>query len=199
MAVIGSGALGLLTIAALRALNEPTGPLIATAKYAEQRQWAKELGADVVCEPGELERVVRSTTRSHVLGNKQLTGGIDAVVDCVGSEASIAQAVRVCAPGGTVHLVGMPGVTSVDLTPVWQREVALRGTYAYEVPVPGSDAAADAGDDFHTAIDLVRRLDLGRLVSATYPLSRYEDAIAHAATAGARGAVKVAFDLRGER
>jgi hypothetical protein len=93
----------------------------------------------------------------------------------------------------------MPGVTTVDLTTVWQREVALRGTYAYEVPVPGSDAEADAGDDFHTAIDLVRRLDLGRLVSATYPLSRYEDAIAHAATAGPRGAVKVAFDLRGER
>ncbi len=104
-----------------------------------------------------------------------------------------------CAPGGTVHLVGMPGVTTLDLTPVWQREVALRGTYAYEVPVPGSDAAADASDDFATAIDLVRRLDLGRLVTATYPLSRYEDAIAHAAGAGARGAVKVAFDLRGER
>ena len=201
VAVIGSGALGLLTIAALRALNEPGGPLIATAKYPEQRRWAKELGADVVCEPGELERVVRSTTKSHVLDNRQLTAGIDAVVDCVGSEASIAQAVRVCAPGGTVHLVGMPGVTSVDLTPVWQREVALRGTYAYEVPVPGSTDVAgyEAGDDFHTAIDLVRRLDLGRLVSATYPLSRYEDAVAHAATAGARGAVKVAFDLRGRK
>jgi len=199
LAVIGAGALGLLTIAALRALNEPAGPMIATAKYPEQRHWAKELGADVVCEPGELDRVVRSTTRSHVLGNKQLTGGIEAVVDCVGSEQSIGQAVRVCAPGGTVHLVGMPGVTTLDLTPVWQREVALRGTYAYEVPVPGSPAAADASDDFATAIDLVRRLDLGRLVTATYPLSRYEDAIAHAAGAGARGAVKVAFDLRGER
>ena len=39
----------------------------------------------------------------------------------------------------------------------------------------------------------------GRLVSATYPLSRYRDAIEHAASAGARGAVKVAFDLRNER
>ena len=41
--------------------------------------------------------------------------------------------------------------------------------------------------------------DLGRLVSTTYPLSRYEDAIAHAADAGRRGAVKIAFDLRNER
>jgi hypothetical protein len=36
-------------------------------------------------------------------------------------------------------------------------------------------------------------------VSATYPLSRYEEAITHAAQAGARGAVKIAFDLRSEK
>ncbi|HKH03662.1 MAG TPA: zinc-binding dehydrogenase [Acidimicrobiales bacterium] len=202
IAVIGAGALGLLTIAALRALDDGAvpgrGPIIATAKYTEQRRWAKELGADVVCAPGELERAVRSAVGAHVLDHGQLTGGVDAVVDCVGSEPSIAQAVRVCAPGGTVHLVGMPGVTSVDLTPVWQREVALRGAYAYEVPSPAAPAGA-SGDDFATAIDLVRRLDLGRLVTTTYPLSRYEDAIAHAAEAGIRGAVKVAFDLRGRQ
>jgi hypothetical protein len=37
------------------------------------------------------------------------------------------------------------------------------------------------------------------LVSASYPLDRYRDAIDHAANAGARGAVKVVFDLRGEK
>jgi hypothetical protein len=36
-------------------------------------------------------------------------------------------------------------------------------------------------------------------VTATYTLDRYRDAIDHAAHAGSRGAVKVAFDLRGER
>ena len=40
---------------------------------------------------------------------------------------------------------------------------------------------------------------LGRLVTATYPLARYRDAIEHAANAGARGAVKIAFDLRAEK
>ena len=35
--------------------------------------------------------------------------------------------------------------------------------------------------------------------SATYPLARYRDAIEHAANAGSRGAVKIAFDLRNER
>ena len=49
-----------------------------------------------------------------------------------------------------------------------------------------------------TAIDVIRRHDLGRLVSATYSLKDYTDAIAHAATAGRRGAVKIAFDMRGK-
>jgi threonine dehydrogenase-like Zn-dependent dehydrogenase len=191
VAVIGAGALGLFTIAALRSLVQPS-TLVATAKHPEQRRWAKELGADVVCAPGELDRAVRSATSSFVLDNGQLTCGIDAVVDCVGSEQSLGQAIRVVAPGGTVHMVGMPGVTTLDLTPVWQREVALRGVYAY-------DEHDDRTHDFATAVELIRGQDLGRLVTAAYPLSRYEDAIDHAAHAGVRGAVKVAFDLRAER
>jgi threonine dehydrogenase-like Zn-dependent dehydrogenase len=183
-AVIGSGTLGLLTIAALRNTQSSRGPVVATAKHPDQRRWARELGADMVCAPGELERVVRSATASLRLANGQLTSGVGAVIDCVGSPESIAQAVRVCAPGGNVHLVGMPGMTKVDLTPVWQREIRLGGVYAY------------TAEDFATAIALAGELRLGRLVSATYPLARYHDAIAHAADAGMRGAVKIAFDLR---
>ncbi|MEO7429754.1 MAG: zinc-binding dehydrogenase [Acidimicrobiales bacterium] len=186
VAVIGAGTLGLLTIAALRHLH-PGMEILATAKHPHQRTLAAELGAEVVVAPGELDRSVRARTGSMRLDNGQLSGGIAAVVDCVGSPESIAQALRVTAPGGTIHAVGMPGVTTVDLTPLWQREIALRGAYAYQ------------RDDFDTAIGLVRSLDLGRLVSATYPLRRYEDAIAHAASAGARGAVKIAFDLRSEK
>jgi threonine dehydrogenase-like Zn-dependent dehydrogenase len=185
-AVIGAGTLGLLTIAALRQAR-PDMEIVATAKHPHQRTLATELGADRVVAPGELDRAVRASTGSMRLDNGQLSGGIEAVVDCVGSAESIAQALRITAPGGTIHAVGMPGVTTVDLTPLWQREIALRGTYAYERA------------DFDTAFDLVRALDLSRLVSATYPLRRYEDAIAHAASAGARGAVKIAFDLRSEK
>ncbi len=185
VAVIGAGTLGLLTVAALRRLS-PATEIVATAKHAEQRRWAKELGADVVVEPGELARAVRATTGSMVVGG-QLTGGVPAVVDCVGSEASLGQALAVVAPGGTVHAVGMPGRTTLDLTSLWHRETVLRGCYAYHQA------------DFATAVDLVGELGLDRLVSATYPLARYEDAVAHAAEAGRRGAVKVAFDLRGQR
>jgi threonine dehydrogenase-like Zn-dependent dehydrogenase len=185
VAVIGAGTLGLLTIAAVRRLS-PATEIIATAKHPEQKRWAKELGADVTCAPGELTRAVRSTTGSMVIGN-QLTGGVPAVVDCVGTEATLTQALQVVAPGGTVHVVGMPAQTTLDLTALWHRETILRGCYAYERA------------DFETAAELVASSALDRLLSATYPLARYEEAIDHAANAGARGAVKIAFDLRGER
>jgi threonine dehydrogenase-like Zn-dependent dehydrogenase len=183
--VIGAGTLGLLTIAALRYFGEPH-VVIAAAKHPEQRTLAKELGADVIVEPDLLERAVRRATHS-LQADDQLTRGAGAVVDCVGTDASLAQALRVVAPGGTVHLVGMPGRVSVDLTPLWHREVAVRGAYAY------------TSEDFGKAFELVEARDLGRLVSALYPLDRYKDAIDHAANAGRRGAVKVAFDVRNER
>jgi hypothetical protein len=43
---------------------------------------------------------------------------------------------------------------------------------------------------------LVTELDLGQLVSEVFPLSDYKTAIEHAAQAGPRGLIKVAFDLR---
>ncbi len=185
VAVIGAGTLGLLTVAALRARGG-AGTIVATAKYPGQRRWAGELGADRVVAPDELVRVVRAATGSWRLGG-QLTGGFDAVVDCVGSADSIAQALSVVAPGGDVVMVGMPGHMALDLTPLWHRETNLRGCYAYNRA------------DFAAATELVATADLGRLVSATYPLDRYTEAVEHAAAAGRRDAVKIAFDLRGER
>lgn len=192
VAIIGAGTLGLLTLAALRHRTDVPGPIVITAKHPEQRRLARALGADHVVAPGELARLVRSVTGSFVLGateagGGQLTGGVGCVADCVGSAESVAQALQVVAPGGEVVLVGMPGHVGVDLTPLWHRETALRGCYAY------------TRDDFAAAVDVVRDADLGRLVSATYPLARYRDAIDHAANAGRRGAVKIAFDLRSEK
>jgi threonine dehydrogenase-like Zn-dependent dehydrogenase len=183
VAVIGTGTLGLLTIAALKA-EASIETLLATGKYAHQKSRAADLGADQVVAPRELARVIRSLTGSFVLDGGQLTGGVDLVVDCVGSEASLTQALKVVAPGGEVLVVGMPGHVTLDLTTLWHRETAVRGCYTYTRP------------DFDQALGLVADAGLERLLSATYPLARYTEAVEHAANAGARGAVKVAFDLR---
>jgi threonine dehydrogenase-like Zn-dependent dehydrogenase len=184
--ILGAGALGLLTLAALRRTCRVAQTIVVVAKHPEQRRWAKELGADRTVSPNELGRAVRSETASLMIGD-HLTGGAATVVDCVGTEASLSDSLRVVAPGGTVLVVGMPGHTHLDLTSLWHRESALRGCYAY------------ARADFDDALDLVREADLGRLVSAAYPLERYVEAIEHAADAGTRGAVRVVFDLRHEK
>src|SRR5439155_8405481 len=100
-----------------------------------------------------LRRAVRRVTRSLDTG-ATLTHGADVVIDCVGNEASLAEALSVVRPGGTVTMVGMPGRVSVDLTPLWHREARLIGTYAYDHAT------------FARAFDLVADAGLGCLVSA---------------------------------
>jgi hypothetical protein len=94
----------------------------------------------------------------------------------------------------------MPGKVTVDLAPLWHREVRLAGAYAYgtERPAPSPGEPEGEGDGtptFAVAFDVARAQRTGRLVSATYPLTRFEDAVAHAGAAGRRGAVKIAFDV----
>lgn len=190
VAVLGAGTLGLCTVAAL-ARDGAAGTVIAGAKHPGQRRLAAELGAGVVVEPAEVGRAVRRATGSMALTGPfvaepggRLSGGADVTMDCVGSPASIAQALSLTRPRGRVVLVGMPGPTRVDLTPLWHRELQLVGAYAYR------------HETFAAAFELVHRAGLDRLVSARYPLDRFADAIDHAAAAGRRGAVKIVFDLR---
>ncbi len=196
VAVIGAGTLGLLTTAALHTFN-PSTHLVVAAKHPEQQSFAKRFGATSVVDPSALVRAVRTVSKSMAIGDggiERLTGGADVVFDCVGNDASITQALRITKPGGRIVLVGMPASVTVDLTPLWHREITLVGAYAYGVEPMFADRRT-----FELAIDLVEQLKLGCLVSATYPLDHYEDAIAHAANAGSRGAVKIAFDMRAEK
>ncbi len=199
--VLGSGTLGLLTVAALRTHARPR-TIVATARYPEQRRMAAELGADLVTAPEEVRRAVRRATGSRAVSRgtggavDRLSGGADVVVDCVGSSGSLGDSMAVAGPRGRIVLVGMPATVTVELTPLWHRELELVGAYTY-----GTESLPDGttARTFDLAFDLVREHRLGRLVSATYPLSRYRGAISHAAAAGRRGAVKVAFDLRNEK
>lgn len=196
--ILGSGTLGLLTLAAVRKFTS-AGTVIAVAKHPHQRDLSRSLGADVIAAPDEMLRSVRRTTGSMAIGDGdivRLTGGADHIIDCVGNEASLAQALAAVRPRGRVTMVGMSGHVHVDLTGLWQREIQLVGAYAY-----GTETLPNGQRHrtFDLAFELVTSTDLGRLVTATYPLTRYNDAITHAAEAGRRGAVKIAFDLRHEK
>ena len=191
--VIGAGTLGLCVVAALARWREDVTRVIAVAKYPHQRELATKLGATSVASPSEVRRAVRRATGSWMLDNGQLSGGAPLVIDCAGTADSLAAALAVALPGGYLVLTGMPGQTNTDLTPLWQREVHLVGSYTY-----GPEPAVGGRHSFDLAFELAEAARLERLVSATYPLERSAEAVEHAASAGRRGAVKVAFDMRGE-
>lgn len=196
VAVIGAGTLGLLTLAAIARWSEPASVVVA-AKHPEQRRWARELAppdaAFTVCDPDQLLRAVRRDVGTLMVdadgAHPRLTQGAEVTIDCVGSADSLTAALAATRPGGRVLLVGMPAVTTLDLTPLWQREISVTGVYAYGTEVLDGQRHSS----FDLAAELVAAAQLGRLVSATYPLSRAADAIEHAGAAGRRGATKIAF------
>jgi threonine dehydrogenase-like Zn-dependent dehydrogenase len=237
VAVLGAGTLGLTVTAALAhlaATGRIPAPrvLLVGARYAHQQRLAREFGATEALPAEQLARAVRRHSHSLSFGGASgetatLSGGADVVVDCVGSAESIGQSLSMVRPRGTVALVGMPGKVTIDLAPLWHREVRLAGAYAYgceSVPAGsaavtgvgggagtgvGGGAAGAAGTSrrkkaaarpeelptFALAFEVVAAQSTGRLVSATYPLTRFEEAVAHAGAAGRRGAVKIAFDI----
>jgi len=197
--VIGAGTLGLLVTAALVAFRSP-GSITVGARYEHQGALAVELGADRAVRPTELLRAVRRRSSSFVV-SRHLSSGADTVFDCVGSAESIAQAISLVRPGGEVVLLGMPAAVRLDLAPLWHREVRLRGAYAYGTERQKGERSSSEEDGrgvrtFELAIALASKARLGRLVSARYPIERFDEAIAHAGSAGRLGAVKVVFDLR---
>ncbi len=204
VAIVGAGTLGLLVTAALTHLSGvglcPTPSVVLVgARYAHQQGLARQLGCTEALPPDQLPRAVRRHAHAMSYGGASgmtatLSSGADVVIDCVGSAESIAQSIAMVRPRGTVCLVGMPGKVTVDLAPLWHREVRLAGAYAYGTE--RGTAAHDPATTFSLAFDVVAAQRTGRLVSATYPLTRFEDAVAHAGAAGRRGAVKIAFDVR---
>ncbi|MEY4360946.1 MAG: hypothetical protein RL391_252 [Actinomycetota bacterium] len=194
VAVLGAGTMGLCAVAGLRRYL-PAVRIVVGARYPHQQALARALGADVVVAADELSRAVRREVGCHVVGD-HLTGGAHATIDAVGTSESIADCLRFTRPRGRVVLLGMPAEVSVDFTGLWHRETELVGCYTY-----GTETMPDGSRvrTFQLALETVAAARLERLVSATYRLEDYENAIAHAAVAGRRGAIKIAFDLRTSR
>jgi len=102
----------------------------------------------------------------------------------VGSGRSIDDALRFTRSGGTVIVVGMPGVAQgVDWTSMWHKELDVRGTYT----APPAT--------FARAIQLAGLLDdkLAALVGATFPLEAWREALGTALDTGSSGVLKTAF------
>ncbi|GAB3842743.1 zinc-dependent alcohol dehydrogenase family protein [Dactylosporangium cerinum] len=98
VAVVGDGAVGLLAVLAARHFGAER--IIAMSRHADRQKLALEYGAtDIVTERGD----------DGVARIKDLTGGLGAhsVIEAVGTQESMLQAIRSTRPGGHVGYVGV--------------------------------------------------------------------------------------------
>jgi threonine dehydrogenase-like Zn-dependent dehydrogenase len=194
--VIGAGTVGVLTLLALKQLTR-AGRITVVAKHGKQRGWVDAFGATEVVPPGEALNAIRRSTRAMKLkpemGSSFLLGGADVAIDCVGSRSSLDLALRSTRAGGRVVLAGIP-VQGPDLTPLWFRELELVGSYTGGMETVNGERR----HAFDVAIDLALENPIDGIVGATYPLSRWREALDHALGAGRLGTLKVAFDPRVE-
>jgi threonine dehydrogenase-like Zn-dependent dehydrogenase len=157
--VVGDGAVGLCGVLAASQLGADR--IIAMSRHVDRQVLAKEFGAtDVVAERGDdgIEQV------------KELTGGLgaDSVLECVGSQESVVQALRSARFGGTVGWVGVPHVTDLPQEHMFWRNVGLRGGVA-----PVRAYLPDLLDRV-----LEGRIEPGKVFDLTLPLEKAAEAYA---------------------
>ena len=195
--VIGAGTIGLMNIAALRAV-EPSCRVACVAKYPFQAELAGALGADEVIDARHddvMERVgALADTKVYKLsgGGAILAGGVRLVYDTVTSSLTLNQALRMVRGKGSLIVLGLAALPEgVDWTPVWMKEVSIVGSLTYGAEVFQGKRA----DTFARAIELVarRRADLTPIQPRKYPLSQYRQALGQAARKKSSGAVKISF------
>jgi threonine dehydrogenase-like Zn-dependent dehydrogenase len=153
VAVVGDGAVGLLGVLAARQLGAER--IIAMSRHEPRQRLAVEFGAtDIVEERGE----------DGVAKIMELTGGLGAhsVVEAVGTQESMLQAIRSARPGGHVGYVGVAHGVELPGEELFYSHVHLHGG-----PAPVRRFLPEL-------IDLIwnRRIDPGKVFDLELPLEQ---------------------------
>jgi threonine dehydrogenase-like Zn-dependent dehydrogenase len=153
VAVVGDGAVGLLGVLAARQLGAER--IIAMSRHEPRQKLALEYGAsDTVSERGD----------EGVAAVKDLTGGLGAhsVIEAVGTQESMLQAIRSTRPGGHVGYVGVA------------HDVQLPGDELFFSHAHLHGGPAPVRRFLPELIDLIwnRRIDPGRVFDLTLPLDQ---------------------------
>jgi threonine dehydrogenase-like Zn-dependent dehydrogenase len=153
VAVVGDGAVGLLGVLAARQLGAEK--IIAMSRHESRQKLAREFGAtDIVTERGD----------DGVARIKDLTGGLGAhsVIEAVGTQESMMQAIRSTRPGGHVGYVGV------------SHDVALPGDELFFSATHLHGGPAPVRRFLPEMVDLIwnRTIDPGKVFDLTLPLDQ---------------------------
>ncbi|MCS5714586.1 zinc-dependent alcohol dehydrogenase family protein [Herbiconiux sp. CPCC 205716] len=169
VAVVGDGAVGLLAVLAAKQLRAER--IIAMSRHASRQQLAREFGAtDIVEERGDAD----------VAKIRELTDGLGAhsVIEAVGTQESMMQAIRSTRAGGHVGFVGVSHDVEIPGEELFFSAVHLHGG-----PAPVRRFLPEL-------IELIwsRKIDPGKVFDLTLPL---EDAAEGYKAMDERRAIKV--------
>src|SRR5256885_5348230 len=118
VAVVGDGAVGLLGILSAKIMGAER--IIAMSRHEHRQKLAREFGAtDIVSERGD----------DGVARIKAMTDGVgaDSVLECVGTQESMQQAIHSVRPGGSVGYVGVPHGVELSGQELFYAHVHLHG------------------------------------------------------------------------
>ncbi len=196
--VVGAGVIGLLTLAAIRAIGSRARVLI-TARHPFQVAMAERLGADLIIRPkrgaGFYHQVAEATgarVLKPIIGKQIVLGGIDIVYECVGSPSTVDDALRLTSSGGTMVLVGLAASPrGVDWTPIWLNEVRVHGSFCYA----DEEFEEERIPTLALALKLMAegRVDLAPLLTHRFELADYRQALETVTSKGKSGVIKAAF------
>jgi threonine dehydrogenase-like Zn-dependent dehydrogenase len=199
--VIGAGAIGLMAVAALTAV-EPAARLTVLARHAFQGEFAERLGAARIvrarrAEAGFAEALAQESggrLLQPILGPKIMTGGFDLSVVCAGNDEAVDAALRFTRAGGTILLVAnVVRLRSLDWTPVWMKQLAVRGSVCSD----RHEIDGDRRSTFEIGMEMLDRglaAKLEPLVTHAFPIARYREALAVAFGRPGTPHVKVVFE-----
>jgi threonine dehydrogenase-like Zn-dependent dehydrogenase len=153
VAVVGDGAVGLLAVLAARQLGAER--IIAFSRHKPRQELARQFGAtDIVTERGD----------DGVARIKDFTDGLGAhsVIEAVGTQESIMQAIRSTRPGGHLGYVGVSHDVSLPGEELFHSHVHLHGG-----PAPVRSFLPDLINRIWA-----QQIDPGRVFDLTLPLDQ---------------------------
>jgi threonine 3-dehydrogenase len=158
--VTGCGPIGLMSVAVAKACGSST--VFATETNERRRAMAKQMGADVVLNPAEVDSVAR--IKSETNGT-----GVDVLLEMSGNPAAIQQGFRALRAGGRASLLGIP-TESVPLdlvNDVIFKGATVQGIYGRRMYATWVQM---------TALLKAGRLNLDPLFGERTPLEKFENA-----------------------
>ncbi len=203
--IVGGGVIGLTALLAVRAYF-PDNPVTVLVRYPHQAEAARACGATTVVMGSGAEAFdeLAGLCGGRAVGNgddRMLMGGFAYVIEAAGSPDAVTDALRAADHRGVVLTLGATGIGTVDMTPIWYKQLMVVGSVDHGSNPSSVMGRAPEGLD-HSIDAALAVLAQGTfpsevLVTHEFPLEGYREAVRAGLEKSTSQAMKVVFRPNG--